>query len=43
MAIECISNLVGLKELCTADTIQPYFWLDDFPGLDRTAIAALTK
>ena len=43
MAIECISNLVGLKELCTADSIQPYFWLDDAQGIDRTALAQLAK
>ena len=43
MAIECLNSLVGLKELCTVDTIQPYFWLDDAQGLDRTALAQLAK
>lgn len=43
MAIECLNSLVGLKELCTEDSIQPYFWLDDAQGLDRTALASLTK
>jgi hypothetical protein len=43
MAIECLNSLVGLKELCTADSIQPLFWLDDFQGLDRNALAQLAK
>ena len=43
MAIECLNSLVGLKELCTADSIQPYFWLDDGQGLDRIALASLAK
>ena len=43
MAIECLNSLVGLKELCTSDSIQPYFWLDDGQGLDRTSLASLAK
>jgi len=43
MAIECLNALVGLKELCTADSIQPYFWLDDGQGLDRIALDSLAK
>lgn len=41
--MECLENLVGLKELCTTDTITPYFWLDDAEGLSRESIAALAK
>jgi hypothetical protein len=43
MAIDCIQNLVGLKELCSEATVQPYFWLDDAQGIDRTSLAALAK
>ncbi len=43
MAIECLNSLVGLKELCPADSIQPYFWIDDGQGLDRNALAQLAK
>jgi len=43
MAIECLNSLVGLKELCIADSIQPLFWLDDGQGLDRNALAQLAK
>ncbi len=41
--MECIQNLVGLKELCSATDTQPYFWLDDAEGLDRIALSQLTK
>lgn len=41
--MECISSLVGLKELCTSDTITPYFWLDDAEGLSRISISELAK
>src|SRR6187402_538679 len=43
MAIECLNSLVGLKELCTADEVQPYFWLDDAQGLDRQALAQMAS
>ncbi len=41
--IECLTNLVGLKELCTEATVQPYFWLDDAEGIDQTSLAKLAK
>lgn len=43
MAIECLNNLVGVKELCTENSVQPYFWLDDGQGIDRIALAQLAK
>jgi hypothetical protein len=41
--MDCLKDLVNLKELCTADSAQPLFWLDDIEGVDRTALAQLTK
>lgn len=41
--MDCLSSLVNLKELCTADTATPLFWLDDAEGLDRTVLAELTR
>lgn len=41
--MDCLTSLVNLKELCTADTATPLFWLDDIEGIDRTALAQLTK
>lgn len=43
MAIECLSSLVGIKELCAPDTIQPLFWLDDAEGIDRLALGQIAK
>jgi hypothetical protein len=45
MAIECINELIGLKDLCEADATipAPLFWLDDAQGVDRTVLAQLTK
>jgi len=43
MAIDCLKDLVNLKELCTADTATPLFFLDDIEGVDRLALAQLTK
>lgn len=39
--MECLNNLVGIKEICTADTATPLFWLDDIEGIDRTTLAQL--
>ncbi len=41
--MECLDNLVGIKELCTASSVMPYFWLDDAEGLDRLALAQISK
>lgn len=41
--MDCLTNLVGIKELCTDNAITPLFYLDDAEGLDRTALAQLTK
>lgn len=41
--MECITSLVGIKDLCSADDTQPYFWLDDAEGLDRLALSQVAK
>lgn len=41
--MECLENLVGLKELCAENAVQPLFWLDDLEGIDRTALSQLAK
>ena len=41
--MECLSNLVGLKELCTDTNTTPLFWIDDAEGLDRLSLAQLAK
>lgn len=41
--MDCLKNLVGVKELCSPNAVQPLFWLDDAEGIDRTALAQLAK
>ena len=41
--MDCLTNLVGIKELCSTNGVQPLFWLDDAEGLDRTSLAQLAK
>lgn len=41
--MECLQNLVGLKELCVENAIQPLFYLDDLEAVDRSSIAQLAK
>jgi hypothetical protein len=41
--MDCLKDLVGLKELCAENAKQPLFWMDDIEGIDRTALAQLTK
>lgn len=41
--MECLTKLVGVKELCSVNAVQPLFWLDDAEGLDRTALSQLAK
>lgn len=41
--MECLTKLVGLKQLCTDTNIDPLFWLDDAEGLDRESLAQLAK
>lgn len=43
MAIECLTNLVGVKELCSENATTPLFWLDDGEGIDRTSLAQISK
>jgi hypothetical protein len=41
--MDCLTNLVGVKELCTANTVTPLFYLDDAEGIDRLALSQLAK
>jgi hypothetical protein len=41
--MECLSTLVGLKELCQENAVKPLFYLDDAEGLDRLSLAQLAK
>jgi len=41
--MECITSLVGLRELCVENTPPPLFYLDDAEGLDRQALSQLAK
>lgn len=41
--MECLTKLVGLKDLCGADSTDVKFWLDDAEGIDRQALADLCK
>jgi hypothetical protein len=41
--MECLSNLVGLKELCIDTNTTPLFWLDDAESIDREALSQLAK
>lgn len=41
--MECLENLVGVKELCTDLAVQPLFYLDDAEGIDRVALSQLAK
>jgi hypothetical protein len=41
--MECLTKLVGVKELCTTNAVQPLFYLDDAEGLDRVSLSQLAK
>jgi hypothetical protein len=41
--MECLTKLVGVKELCTTNAVTPLFYLDDAEGLDRLALSQLAK
>lgn len=41
--MDCLTQLVGLKELCIENAVQPLFYLDDAEGLDRIALSQLAK
>lgn len=41
--MDCLTSLVNIKELCTENATQPLFWFDDIEGIDRSALAQLTK
>lgn len=41
--MECLTNLVGVKELCTQNAVQPLFYLDDAESIDRIALSQLAK
>lgn len=41
--MDCLTSLVGIKELCVSSAVQPLFYLDDAEGIDRLALAQLAK
>ncbi len=41
--MQCITDLVGIKNLCIESGVEPLFWLDDAEGLDRESLAQLAK
>lgn len=41
--MDCLTQLVGVKELCAENAVQPLFYLDDGEGIDRTALSQLAK
>lgn len=41
--MECLTSLVGIKELCSPNSVQPLFYLDDAEGIDRIALSQLAK
>lgn len=41
--MECLQSLVGIKDLCSTNSVQPLFFLDDCEGLDRISLAQLAK
>lgn len=41
--MDCLTNLVGVRELCEASAVQPLFYLNDAEGIDRQALAQLAK
>lgn len=41
--MDCLTSLVGVKELCTQNAITPLFYLDDAEGIDRVALSQLAK
>lgn len=40
---ECLTRLVGIRELCSESVTQPLFFLDDSEGIDRIALSQLAK
>lgn len=41
--MECLSRLVGIRELCAEDSVQPLFWLDDAEAVDRVSLSQIAK
>lgn len=41
--MECLQKLVGIRELCTQDAVQPLFYLDDAESIDRVALSQIVK
>jgi hypothetical protein len=41
--MECLTKLVGVKELCAENSVTPLFYLDDAEGIDRVALSQLAK
>lgn len=43
MTMECLTRLIGIRELCSENTDQPLFFLDDAEGVDRTSLGQIAK
>lgn len=41
--MECLTSLVGIKELCNENATAPLFYLDDAEGIDRLSLSAIAK
>lgn len=41
--MDCLTSLVGLKDLCLEGSTEPLFLLDDAEGVDRVALSQLAK
>lgn len=41
--MDCLKDLVNIRELCTEDAAQPLFWLDDAEAIDRISLSELSK
>ena len=41
--MECLTRLVGIRNICEESGVTPLFWLDDAEGIDRVALAQLAK
>lgn len=41
--MECLTSLVGIKELCIDNPVKPLFYLDDAQGIDRVSLADVSK
>lgn len=43
LTMDCLTNLVGIRGLCSSDEKQPLFYLDDAESVDRIALSQVAK